>query len=307
MSNFEFRQSRDDSWDYSRTHPRKVLIIIFDILYIVGPVSLLIILLTAWRSRDVRRRPTWFMAVGSWVVISVANTLLIGHQTGLAEHIPHGICLVQSILIYTSPVFCAFSAVSFLLQTYLAMSIYTLPNISGVNTNIVVLYVVPCAISLSIVVEGLILGVSKPLYVERDASGLYCNFSISTPRKITGGSIMCGLLIVLLIEALMIVAFRQRAQNVAKLDKLEYAENRQAVYVDDLARVGAFTTCALVSFSVSLVQYMPKYMIDNGVVSVVQATLPCCAGLIFGSQKDILRAWLPRRSDETKAHFTQIP
>ncbi len=49
--------------------------------------------------------------------------------------------------------------------------------------------------------------------------------------------------------ALMIVACRQRAQNVAKLVKLEYQENRQAVYVDDLARVGAFTICALVSFS----------------------------------------------------------
>ena len=78
---------------------------------------------------------------------------------------------------------------------------------------------------------------------------------------------MCGLLVVLLIEgtillhsiclnshriygiALMIVAYRQRAQNVAKLVKLEYQENRQAVYVDDLARVGAFTICALVSFS----------------------------------------------------------
>ncbi len=56
--------------------------------------------------------------------------------------------------------------------------------------------------------------------------------------------------------------------------------------------------------SVSVVQYIPNDMIDNGVVSVVQATreypylpsvsgydenfiplVPCCAGLIFGSQK----------------------
>lgn len=121
MSNFDSRDAYDgahvsimfdevmsltwiiDSWD-SKTHPHKTLIIIFDILYTVGPVSLLLILLTAWLSRDVRRRPTWFMAVGSWVVISVANTLLIGHQTGSADQIPDGLCVVQAILIYASPV-----------------------------------------------------------------------------------------------------------------------------------------------------------------------------------------------------------
>lgn len=101
---FNFSQTTTVSWDDSSSRPSRPLIIAFDVLYIVGPLSLLAILLTAWRAEDIRQRrlPTWFMAVGSWVFISVANILLIGRQTGPSP--PPNICLAQAMLIYAAPV-----------------------------------------------------------------------------------------------------------------------------------------------------------------------------------------------------------
>ncbi|KAF8183941.1 hypothetical protein BJ912DRAFT_975646 [Pholiota molesta] len=280
--------------DGTISRPNITFIATFDVLYILGPVSLLAILLTAWCSPNVRRPSTWFMAVGSWVVISVANILLLGHQMGPMP--PHSLCLAQATLIYASPVFCAFSAAAFLLETYFAAIHFKLPYLCGIRTHIMLFYLIPCMGSLFIIIEALTLGVLNTSMVERDASGLYCNLSSTIPRKVTGGSIMCGLLIVLIVEVLIVLAYRRTSRESTQWLDPGYIKSRPNISGDHIARILAFTTCALVAFSASLLQYLPRAVpIDNGKISLVQAALPCCASLIFGTQRDILCVWIPAR------------
>ena len=78
------------------------LIALFDALYIVGLVSLIAIILTAWLSPTIRRSSTWFMFIWSWVFSSTANTLILGQQMGPEPMT--GICLFQAMLVYGSPV-----------------------------------------------------------------------------------------------------------------------------------------------------------------------------------------------------------
>ncbi|KAF9477906.1 hypothetical protein BDN70DRAFT_896125 [Pholiota conissans] len=256
MSGSEFRGLSLGTLEDTSGQPNATYVVVFDVLYILGPVSLLVILLTAWRSPNVRRPSTWFMAVGSWVVIGIANILLIGHQMGPKP--PHGICLAQAMMIYASPV----------LQLDFKF------------------YIIPSTIAFSVAIEVLTLGLLEPKKVNRDASGLYCNFSDSSPRKTTGGSIMCGLLIVLLLEVLIILKYRRASRESTQLLDSEFCKGRTNISGDHIARILGFTACAIISFLVSVIQYLPdNFGVDNGKVSLVQASLPCCAGLIFGTQR----------------------
>ncbi|KAF8968130.1 hypothetical protein BDZ97DRAFT_1916349 [Flammula alnicola] len=280
------------------THPNVHFIIIFDILHIIGPVPLLAILLTAWRSSEVTRTSTQVMSLSSWIIFSVANLVILGQQTGPPP--ATSICLVQAMLIYSSPVLVLHLTdvsivVHFLrLDAYLSASLSIMPNSRISRTHMILFYVIPCGVPLAIIIEVLVLGLLNPSTIRRDPSGMYCDVAISIPSKITGGAVMCGLLILLVLEVL---AYLRARRECTALLKSEYSTNtRQNFPGDVIARMVVFTFCALIAFSLSFVQYLPQHIaIDNGKVTLVQATLPFCAGLIFGTQMDILRVWIPRK------------
>ncbi len=93
--------SRDDSVVIASISPKIRLIIVYDVLYILGLAILFAVLLTTYLFRRIKRTPLWFMSVSSWGVLSFANVLLVGQQTGPQPH-PH-FCLAQAALIYASP------------------------------------------------------------------------------------------------------------------------------------------------------------------------------------------------------------
>ena len=92
---------RNDSVVVASISPKIRLIIVYDALYILGFATILAVLLTTYLSRRTKRTPLWFMSVSSWGVLSFANVLLVGQQTGPQPH-PH-FCIAQAAFIYASP------------------------------------------------------------------------------------------------------------------------------------------------------------------------------------------------------------
>jgi len=291
----------------NQTEVNRNLISAYDVLYVAGSALMTLLLVASDLRRknvlrgpkldhnDVRRPSMWFTAVGSWIAFSISFCLLLGNQIGPPP--PHGICLTQAIFIYSSPVFCAFSAVAFLLQVHLSMSRprgCPLPTLYQLA-----LYAIAFLVPLGIVLEALVLGLIHPSWVQRAQNGMYCNFS-SGIWKISGGLVLCALIAVLVLEVMISLSFLRAAQasrkaSQALVDTLEInieEFHRQTISGHVLVRILGFTLCVLVAISCSLIQYLPyRIHIHFGTVNIVQATLPCCAALIFGTQKDIWKVW----------------
>ncbi len=79
-------------------------LVAFDILYVIGLISLGTIFLTALLSKRVHRQKTWFMVILSWVLNSASNLLLIGRQKTPLVNLNPDLCLTQAVLIDSTPV-----------------------------------------------------------------------------------------------------------------------------------------------------------------------------------------------------------
>jgi hypothetical protein len=75
----------------------------FVALNFVGGIGLLMVILTALLSPNVRRLPTWYNFCASWVVSCISYTLLTfgGQQTTPTPSYP--LCSMQAALIYAVP------------------------------------------------------------------------------------------------------------------------------------------------------------------------------------------------------------
>lgn len=257
----------------TQTDIDRSLVPAYNILNIAG-LALLTLLLVAsgFRYRQVPRGPKpdyndvrlpsmWFTVVASWVTLSISYCLLLGNQIGPPP--THSICLTQAILIYSSPTFCAFSAVAFLLQVHLSMS-----RPRGCPLPIVYQLTLPAIaflVPLGIFLEALVLGLMHPSWVQRDLTGMYCNFSSEKPREITGGFIVCGLIAVLVLEVMISLSYLRAAQASQKASQalvhaLEIKVEqccRQTISGHALVRILGFTLCVLIAISCSLIQYLP--------------------------------------------------
>ena len=78
-----------------------VPIIAFDVLQIIGLITISAILCIVWFSPRIRRSSTWFSYMFSWVFSSISQLLLIGHQTG--PILGHILCLCQAMLSNSAP------------------------------------------------------------------------------------------------------------------------------------------------------------------------------------------------------------
>ena len=75
---------------------------VFNAIQIAGFLFNGAILLTVLLSSNVRRTPTWFGLMASWMVFTLSNLLIVGHQIGPDPGF--GICLTQAGFVYASPV-----------------------------------------------------------------------------------------------------------------------------------------------------------------------------------------------------------
>lgn len=100
----------------TQTDVNRTLVSVYNVLNIAGAVLLTLLLVASdirrknvFRSskhdhNDVRRPSMWFIAIGSWIMLSISCCLLLGNQIGPPP--PHGICLTQAVLVYSTPVLC---------------------------------------------------------------------------------------------------------------------------------------------------------------------------------------------------------
>ncbi|KAF8811668.1 hypothetical protein BYT27DRAFT_7183704 [Phlegmacium glaucopus] len=257
--------------------PNIRFIIAYDVLYIFGLIFLLAILFTAWFSSSIRRSTGWYSFNFAWVLSSIGCLLILGHQTGpLTGHIH---CLFQAMLISASPALNSLTFVTFMLEIWLTIS-----SLSTIfRTPMMVFYFVPYGVFVGILIEVLILGILNPKAVLRKPDGYFCYMSIRVPVRITSAIVICSVIASLVLGVRIILKCRKHWTACKTL----LIRNNTPFGL--ILRLGLVGLCSILSIGLAIVDEMSNWV---SFFSLSLAVLPPAAGIIFGSQGDILRVWM---------------
>ncbi|KAF5327131.1 hypothetical protein D9619_004957 [Psilocybe cf. subviscida] len=266
--------------------PAVRFIALFDALYIAGLVSLIAIVLTAWLSPTIRRSSTWFMFIWSWLLLSIANIIIVGQQTGPEPMT--GICLFQAMLIYGLPVLSSFYAVAFTLQVYVNIqgAIQGRPGVS--RNQLIAIHALPIVSCVGVFIEVLVLGLSRPDAITRDDTGMFCHLASSFPSRLTAGITIFAMVVFMVLGFRLYRIIRRRQEA---LIEISGPGAKGYLSRDVVTRVLVFSCCPIIALTVSSLQYLSSSHLKDTTSNIILAGLPLVASFIFGTQKDILRVW----------------
>ncbi|KAF9032618.1 hypothetical protein BJ165DRAFT_1517190 [Panaeolus papilionaceus] len=272
------------------------LIIIFDVLSFFGLISILVVISTAWFSPRVHRTSLWFLFMSSFAFTSISNLLLLGQQTGRQPNF--GLCIFQASLVYAAPVINCTTGLSFMIHVWLSIRNPDL-NTRISRRWIILLHLLPLLLTLATIIEVLAVGLIDPKRVVPDTSAMFCHISSQISNRITSSISVVCMLTILVIDAFIIRILRSRWKAFQRTARPLFLQpddpdpGRRDISLDSLIRVVAFALLPIIAIVVSFAQYFPRSQ-EGGTsarTNIVIATLPPAAFFIFGTQRDLLRAW----------------
>jgi hypothetical protein len=257
-----------------------------NVISLLSVLSLLIILFTAHCSPSIRRTGTWFAFLGSWLITSAGNLLLVRQQAGPPPDL--GLCLFQAMLVYGNPVLNALTGVGFILEVYMALTFYTRPVIPRIYT--LSLYIVPGVVYMGTLIEVLVLGISNPRWVERDLTGMYCHLSKPIALSISSAIVIAAMLVIVLFEILVGVAY-YRSWKITRESKELYRSS--ALNISVTIRFAIFNIGVFFALTFGLWSFVPKTVLNSARLDVALASLPFLASIVFGTHRDFYKVWFP--------------
>ncbi|PPR03107.1 hypothetical protein CVT24_012412 [Panaeolus cyanescens] len=165
----------------------------------------------------------------------------------------------------------------------------------------ILLHIFPILTSVVTLLEVIIVGLTDRKSVVADLSGMYCHISSQIPNRITSGLTIICVIGVLIMDVLIIRVLKKMWKEHQRAVRPLSLETEEHISLDSIVRVVIFAFLPTIALVVSCSQYFPgsQEAKTSAKTNIVVATLPVAAFLIFGSQKDMLRAWgLCRRPKE---------
>ncbi|KAJ8483286.1 hypothetical protein ONZ45_g14655 [Pleurotus djamor] len=276
--------------DSKHIQPNVVLVALFDLTQILGYILLMIIALTAWLSKSIRRSPAWYNFLITWMLSCVSYLVILGQQTSPSEP-QFGICLLQSMLIYAAPVVTVTAGLSFSIEMWRIVTRATSGRSAASPKVDVLLIVGPYFIHIAICIEVLVMGLSNRTRVVRDETFMFCHLDSSIPAFITAFLVITSILFVIGFLTSTALHIRKHWTAFRLLQARQVANIRKMVI-----RFGIFVTLpmlALVLGSLSVTQVTANLTGEaDSLLTIAVGTLPLGAALIFGSQADLLDVWM---------------
>ncbi|KAG9227574.1 hypothetical protein CCMSSC00406_0000780 [Pleurotus cornucopiae] len=254
----------------------------FAIMQLVGGALLLITLVTAILAKDVKRNLSWISFCSASIISCVAYDLLffVGQQTGPSPD--RGLCLVQSALVHAVPVMQAGVNLALIAHTWTSVraAVYQKNRVS--RCNLFILFVAfPYILTIALFLGFLVFAIQHPQTVERDNMGVYCKIVFDgVPSKITAGISAVLMLVSVIFEVIV-------ARMLIRHWKLLCHSGMPRSFV---IRVLVFSAVG----GLVLVLTMVYVVSDGGGTGAdfIMASLPLISSLVFGTQEDLIRAWM---------------
>ncbi|KAF9036187.1 hypothetical protein BJ165DRAFT_620580 [Panaeolus papilionaceus] len=258
-----------------------------NIIVLLSIFSLVLVLATAHLSASIHRRGTWFAFLGSWLITSIGNILLVGRQIGPPLDNYRGLCLFQAMFIYSSPILNALTALAFILEAYLRATRHSgWPS----RTYTISFYVGPVVVYVGVLIEVLVLGVRNPQWVRRDPTGMYCHFSDPISAKITSAIVIAAMLVVILFEILVGVAIYRSWKT---RQEFETCKKPASIDFDVTVRFFIFNIGVVFALTFGFWSFIPQTVVNSARLDIALNTLPFLASVMFGTHKDFFRVWFP--------------
>ncbi|KAK0447729.1 hypothetical protein EV421DRAFT_158183 [Armillaria borealis] len=300
--------------------PVRDRVLVFDTLSFVGLFSLLAVLLPAVFSKQIKRRRTWFSLILSWMVFAFSYLCLVNNQLGDEPHF--GTCLFQTLLVYSAPPLVASSGLYFILDIYLELrnTIFSESEISVVyrdtvsialfghtrtsfmGSKIDQIVLAPWVLWVLMIMTSAFL-IKDPTQISRESTHMYCHSNtgaqLTVTLCVTFPLAACCILLEVLMGHLMYrnwTVFRRYC-----VDKASDSRTGR-VSLSTMIRIVCFTIVPLAALG--LASFVAAHQMEsNATWNILLASLPIFAALSFGTQKDIVRAWmfcLPSRGNAKK-------
>ncbi|KAK0501424.1 hypothetical protein EDD18DRAFT_736394 [Armillaria luteobubalina] len=248
----------------------------FDALQISGAAGFLVIVLTAVLSGHVQRHITWLSFCISWIISCISYTLLIFTGYNRSEHVPFPLCVTQAGLIYGAPVLtgCTTFSLAFYMYTHVRASCDG--TSLGVDTFWLILG--PYLLGLGFFLGNLVSGIRQPSLIREGTD--YCDSTSHFPSKAS------ALVVTLTTTGVIIISV---------FVSMRLYRNRRTLGHDELLvttaiRVILFGIVGFLGFVIATVYIL--IWSPGSAFDIVLALVPNFGVVIFGSQADILRAWI---------------
>ncbi|KIK70039.1 hypothetical protein GYMLUDRAFT_34478 [Collybiopsis luxurians FD-317 M1] len=266
------------------------LIVFFLVLQLIGLFGSIITILSARFSSPIKRHPTWYNFIGSWIISSISYTLLLfaGNidLSGNNQNVPFGLCVVQSAAIYAAPPFTATATLGLVVQIWFNVHLFLFKKpVRAQKLLTKIILTLPYILLFGICAEALAFGLTQPDSVRVTGSGMYCNSGIAVPGRISAGIAAVVLLPAVIIEIAMVVLLRKHWAMFQGL-----AGSSRVNMLSMMFRVFVFSIFGIFALGLSL---FFTFTIHHGAaLNIVVSFIPVAAVFVFGSQKDLLKIWM---------------
>ncbi|PBK99582.1 hypothetical protein ARMGADRAFT_1059684 [Armillaria gallica] len=266
---------------------------VFDVLQISGAAGFLLIVLTAILSRHIQRHFTWLNFCISWIISCVSYTLLVFTGTNGSKHVPYALCVTQAALIYGAPVLTGGTTFSLAFYMYTHVKASLDHTSLGVDTFWLILG--PYLIGLGFFLGVLVSGIRQPSQVHKAQN--YCDLTSPFPYDP-----YAAILVIVLkgryrskAAALVVALAATGVVLISVFVAVQLYRNRRrlghgTLHVAAAIRVICFGIVGFLGFVISAV-YVITWNQGPG-FDIILALVPNFGVVIFGSQADILHAWI---------------
>lgn len=273
-----------------------------------GHIGMPILVLLFIVSKRVHRPASVINFCVTWVIYSVAYSLLMYTGYHGEEHPPFKLCLTQAAMIHGAPPMAAVAGIGIVLQAY---STFQFPWqhrrtawLSKMPRCILLLFIMtpPYFTFGSFAIAAAVAGLQRPEVV-KPQTRLYCSLEQGTGAlEDFVGPVFCTILvaIIVMLEVAMILQYWYGWFRVKHVFPLASRKPSLSPWL----RVSFFTLYSIATLLTS-VSYLTRYA--SPLPYMIQASLPMVATLVFGSQLDIYHtatAWVREPHKEAEIPYT---
>ncbi|KAJ7043684.1 hypothetical protein C8F04DRAFT_1072952 [Mycena alexandri] len=262
---------------------------LFNSLYFVGLILLVVVILPPLFARNVRRSKLWFAFMGSCLLYCLAFLLLIGQQLGPEP--PFGLCMFQASLIHAVPAFATLTGVCFVVDLYCAMRLSLLPSNWIPVKRTTFLITLPLVAFFGIVIISLVIGFQDHTNVSREPNNMFCHINTGLPTLVSAVLSACSIFVAIGFEisAGIMIYSHSHCTSVSKV----YSDKQPTdahIAPGMLVRISLFSLLTLLGLVFSAVMMFHVYQPEVE-WNLLLPILPTLAAVLFGAQRDIILGW----------------
>ncbi|EKM78851.1 hypothetical protein AGABI1DRAFT_129130 [Agaricus bisporus var. burnettii JB137-S8] len=261
-------------------------IALFDAITVLSLVFLLVIVATAYFSPHVQRRKVWYGQKVQWITYCVSYMLLFGFQY---REPPRALCLLQSNLIYACPPACAVASACFMIDFYVSLGPLHQLHIRNPRRLELLLIILPwltLALNALHVALFVVFSSEEIRSTQWSPGNPFCHIPHMEP------TIVSATLVIL--AAFIALYFEVQSGMILYSNRLEF---RHLKYKAIQGYLSLYIRSAILTIGMIIAIAISVYSVSGnksglGSWSLALPFMPMFVAIVFGSQMDIIRAWL---------------